>query len=291
MSVKKKVTQRLRDYLFITIGCAIYAAGISLFLDPNNLAPGGVSGVAIIIHEFVKGVGVGSWIVILNVPILIIGIIAFGFRFLISTIYAVAVSSVMMDVMSKYIGAVTDDLLLSVFAGAILVSAGIGIVFRFGATTGGTDIIVKLLKLKFRYLNTGTIFMLVDGVVVVASGLVFKNLDLALYAGIAVFIQMFALNTVLYGADQARLVYIISGNQQKIANRIMDELESGATFLHGRGAYTGDEKEVLMCVIRMRSLPEARDIVREEDEKAFMIVTSATSVFGEGYKSHESEEL
>ena len=119
----------------------------------------------------------------------------------------------------------------------------------------------------------------------------FRNLDVALYAALSLIVYMAMFNSVLYGGDQARLVYIISGKREKIAERIMTELDAGATILEGKGAYTGQEREVLMAVLRMRSLPEARDIVREEDKKAFMIVTKATSVFGEGFKSHDEEEL
>ena len=168
---------------------------------------------------------------------------------------------------------------------------GIGMVFRAGATTGGTDIIVRLLRLKFRYLKTGTLFLVIDGVIIVVSGIVFKDLNVALYAALSLTVYMAVFNAVLYGGDGARLVYIISSSKEKIAERIMNELDAGATVLEGKGAYTGQKKEVLMVVLRMRSLPEARDIVREEDKKAFMIVSRATSVFGEGFKSHDEEDL
>ena len=289
--MKKTFKERAVDYLMITLGSVIYAAGISLFLDPNNLAPGGVSGIAIILNNFIKPLNVGTIIVLINIPIMIIGVIKFGFRFLFSSIYAVAVSSGAMELFDRTIGGVTDNPLLAAIAGGVLQAIGIGLVFRVGATTGGTDIIVRLLRLKFRYIRTGTIFMLIDGVIITVSGIVFRNLDVALYAALSLIVYMAMFNSVLYGGNQARLVYIISGKREKIAQRIMSELDAGATILEGKGAYTGQEREVLMAVLRMRSLPEARDIVREEDKKAFMIVTKATSVFGEGFKSHDEEEL
>ncbi|MBQ7700381.1 MAG: YitT family protein [Clostridia bacterium] len=288
---KKSFKKWLLDYILITAGSLIYAVGISLFLDPNDLAPGGVSGIAIIISHFWQPVNVGIIIIILNVPIMIIGVIKFGFRFLLSSIYAVAVSSVAMEILSRTVGAVTDDRLLAAVAGGALQAIGIGMVFRAGATTGGTDIIVRVLRLKFRYLKTGTLFMFIDGVIITVSGIVFKDLNVALYAALALTVYMAVFNAVLYGGDGARLVYIISPAKEKIAERILSELDAGATVLEGKGAYTGQKKEVLMVVLRMRSLPEARDIVREEDAKAFMIVSRATSVFGEGFKSHDEEDL
>ncbi len=288
---KKAFKERFIDYILITVGSLIYAVGIALFLDPNDLAPGGVSGIAIIINHFIQPVNVGIIIVVLNIPIMIIGVIKFGFRFLLSSIYAVAVSSAAMEILGRTVGAVTDDKLLAAVAGGALQAIGIGIVFRAGATTGGTDIIVRVLRRKFRYLKTGTFFLFVDGIIIVISGIVFKNINVALYAALSLTVYMAVFNSVLYGGDSARLVYIISPAKDKIAERIMSELDAGATVLDGKGAYTGQKKEVLMVVLRMRSLPEARDIVREEDKKAFMIVTRATSVFGEGFKSHDEEDL
>ena len=133
--------------------------------------------------------------------------------------------------------------------------------------------------------------MIIDGIIITVSGIVFKDLNVALYAALALTVYMAVFNAVLYGGDGARLVYIISPAKEKIAERILSELDAGATVLEGKGAYTGQKKEVLMVVLRMRSLPEARDIVREEDAKAFMIVSRATSVFGEGFKSHDEEDL
>ena len=288
---KKAFKERLLDYILITVGSLIFAVGISLFLDPNDLAPGGVSGIAIIINHFWQPVNVGIIIVILNVPIMIIGVIKFGFRFLFSSIYAVAVSSAAMEILGRTVGAVTDDKLLAAVAGGALQAIGIGIVFRAGATTGGTDIIVRVLRLKFRYLKTGTLFLFIDGIIITVSGIVFRDLNIALYAALSLTVYMAVFNAVLYGGDGARLVYIISLSKEKIAARIMKELDAGATVLEGKGAYTGQQKEVLMIVLRMRSLPEARDIVREEDKNAFMIVSRATSVFGEGFKSHDEEDL
>lgn len=289
--MKKTAINTAKNLLLNIAGSVIYAAGVAMFLDPNGLAPGGVSGISIILHELFGIVETGTWVVILNVPIMLLGLWKLGFRFLYSTIISVLVASGAMNLFAEFPGSLTDDPLLACVAGAVLVSAGIGLVFRSGGTTGGTDVIVRLLRIRFPHLSTGVIFSVTDGIVVVAAGFAFGNIDNSLYAGIAVLVQMFVLNTVLYGSDEARTVYIISKKDDVIATRLLQELDAGVTFLEGRGAYTGDKKQVLMCVMRMRTLPSARAIVKQEDEDAFMIVTKATSVFGEGFKSHSAEEL
>lgn len=289
--VKRKIRAKAKSFVLITAGSLILAAGIALFLEPNDIAPGGVSGLSIILHELFPFLPTGTWILICNLPILALGIYKFGLRFFIATIYAVAVSSAAINILSAYAAAVTDDTLLACVAGSVLVALGLSLVFRAGATTGGTDVIVKLLRLKLRHIDTGTTFLVVDSAIVAVSGIVFNSFNIALYAEIGVFIQMLVLNFALYGSDQARLIYIISEKKDLIAERLLKELEAGATFLQGAGAYTGNEKQVLMCVLKMRLLPKAKDIVSSEDQNAFMVVTSATSVFGEGFKSHGEKEL
>jgi len=287
----KKIPRALKNYILVTIGCVLYAAGVSLFLAPSELASGGVSGIAIIINSIIDFLPTGTWVVILNVPIMIAGVWKLGAKILLPTFYALGVSAVAMNLFELFFPPVTDNVLLACVGGAVLVAAGIGLVFRGGATTAGTDIIVKLLRLKFQHISTGAIFLFTDGLICLASGLVFGDMDKALYAGIAVFIQMYVLNMVLYGSDEARMVYIISERDEEIAERLLKEVDAGATFLRGNGAYTGKDRKVLMCALRMRAVPQAREIIKQVDSDAFVIVTKATSVFGEGFKSHVEDDL
>lgn len=287
----KKISNTLKNYSLITVGCFLYAAGVSLFLEPSHLASGGVSGIAIILNDIIDFIPVGMWVIIFNVPIMIAGVWKLGAKILLPTFYALAVSSGMMTLLEISCPPLTQNPMLACIGGAVLVAAGVGLVFRGGATTAGTDIIVKLLRLKFRHISTGAIFLFTDGLVCLASGIVFKDLDNALYAAIAVFVQMFVLNMVLYGSDEARMVYIISERDEIIAKRLLEEIDAGATYLNGNGAYTGKDRKVLMCALRMRAVPQAREIIRQEDSDAFVIVTKATNVFGEGFKSHVEEDL
>jgi uncharacterized membrane-anchored protein YitT (DUF2179 family) len=287
----KKFSITFKNYSLITVGCLLFAAGVTLFLEPNKLASGGVSGIAIILNSFIDFIPVGMWVIIFNVPIMIAGVWKLGAKILLPTFYALVVSSGMMTLLELFCPPLTNNPMLACAGGAVLVAAGVGLVFRGGATTAGTDIIVKLLRLKFRHISTGAIFLFTDGMVCLASGFVFKDFDNALYAAIAVFIQMFVLNMVLYGSDEARMVYIISDRDEIIAKRLLEEIDAGATYLYGNGAYTGKDRKVLMCALKMRAVPQAREIIRQEDSDAFVIVTKATNVFGEGFKSHVEDDL
>lgn len=288
---KRKSVQYLVDILVITVASAVYAAGISLFLDPNQLAPGGISGVAIILNHAIGIMPTGSWIVLLNVPLLIIGVWKFGLKFFFSTIYATVVSSLFINLGDAYLTPLTDDLFLSCIIGGTLVSIGLGIIFRAGATTGGTDIIVKLMRRRFKHISTGNTFMIFDGLVVLASAVVFRNFTICLYAAVAVFVQSTVIDKILYGFDSAKMIYIISEKEGEIASRMLRELNVGVTYMHGEGAYTGKEKNVIMCVLKKQLLPNARDIVREEDPQAFMIIATASDIIGEGYKAHDAVDL
>ncbi|MBO5702442.1 MAG: YitT family protein [Clostridia bacterium] len=293
MTEKMKINYKklIWDIFLLTLGSVIFAAGVACFLDPNSIASGGVSGIAIIITKFIDLLPTGTVIALINVPILLVGTIIFGFKFLASTIYAVLVSSLAVNLFGEYVGALTSDLLLASVAGSVLVGAGVGLVFRTGATTGGTDVIVKLLRLKFRHIPTGLVFGFVDGCVCAISGIVFKNIELTIYAAISLMVASITMNKLLYGSDGARMIYIISSDNKEIARRLMEEVDVGATYMHGNGAYTGKNFDVLMVVLRAKQLPRARDVVKQIDDGAFMIVTNATSVFGEGFKKHDSEEV
>ena len=276
-------------YGVILLGSLIYAAAISLFLDPNHLAPGGVTGIAIIINHL-SGIPTGILILCINVPLLIVGVYKFGFKFLLSTMFAILVSSAAVDLLSP-LGPLTQDRLLASLSGGALMALGMGLIFRAGATTGGSDIIVRLIKLKYRHVKTGRLFLITDMVVVAASAIVFGDVDIGLYAALAVTVSSTVFDMVLYGADGAKLVYIITDNERPITERILKELEIGVTHLKGVGAYTEDEKRVIMCAMRKQLLPEVQEIATQEDPFAFLIVTSANEIFGEGFKDIKGERL
>ena len=277
------------DYLTITAASAIYAVAVSLFLDPNSLAPGGVTGIAIILNR-ITGLETGTWMFAVNIPILILGMWKFGWRFILSTLYCTMMMSAFTNLLSP-LGALTEDPLLASLAGGSLMAVSLGLVFKAGATSGGTDIIVKLLRLRLPHLKTGLLFLLTDAVIVTASAFVFQNIDTALYAGLVVFINSILLDMVLYGRDGAKMFFIISDNHQVIVKRLLEELDISATYISGQGAYSGSVKNVILCIVKKHLSPKLEEIVRQEDPRAFTIITSATEIYGEGYKNIFSEKL
>ena len=278
-------------YLRITVASLLYAIAMALFLDPLNLAPGGFSGISIILNRFVH-IGIGSWFMILNVPVLILSVVKFGSHLTVSTIYATVMTSLFTNMISEHFGEYAiDDMILGIVFGSLLIALAMGITFLAGATTGGSDIIVKVLREKFPHIKTGRIFFIQEVIVIICAGIALQDIKVTLYSLISVWIIDSLLDVVLYGRDGAKLIYIISDKPQAITDRVLEELSIGATFLTGKGAYTGSEKKVIMCVTRKDVYPRAEQIVREEDPQAFLIVTSATEIFGEGYKSYFDDRI
>ena len=286
---RRNAVQSVGKYGVITFGCLVYAAAVALFLDPNQLAPGGVVGISVILNRLL-GLPTGTVMLCINIPLLIVGVWKLGLRFLISTIYATVVSSLLTNAFAL-VGPLTDDLLLGAVFGAILLASGMAFVFRAGATTGGTDIIVRLLKLRYKHVETGKLFFCTDLVVVSASILVFHDLNTGLYALLSILLFAIVFDLVLYGGDTAKMVYVVSEREQAIASRIMAELDLGVTYVYGEGAYTGKQKRVILCVAKKQFFPKIKDIVKEEDRNAFLIVSNASDIYGEGFKDHFAEEF
>lgn len=284
----------IQSYLIMTVGAVIYGVAIAVFLDPNQLAPGGVSGLAIILNTLVP-IGTGVWILIFNIPLLIAALIVFKFKFLAGTLYATLLSSAVIEIIdrafSHLIPDMSDHMLIAALMGGAGLAIGIGLVFRGGGSTGGFDIVVKLLRRKFRHMKTGGLYLILDCCIIALSAVVFHDVLVAMYAVVTVLTNSTLLDMVLYGKDNAKMVYIISDHPDEVAARLMQEVETGVTMLYGEGAYTKKDKKVLMCVVRNQQYPMVRDIVKQEDQRAFLIVTKATEIFGEGYKSQDAEEL
>lgn len=285
-----KVFNFIRRYFMITVATIIYAIGVSLFIDPNGIVPGGFTGIAMIISHFIPSLGTGTIILILNIPLIVAAIFIFGFKFLAPTIYAVALSSVLIDIFAQW-GPVTENLMLAALAGGFTMAVSLEIILREGATTGGTDVIVKLLRRKFKHLSTGKLFVITDGIIVAASALVFRNIEIALYAVICIVVCSTVIDMILYNRDEAKIIYIISDKYEAITDRLLNELDAGATFLEGVGAYSGTQKKVVLCVIKKRLAAKALKIIKSEDETSFAIVTTANEVFGEGYKIHGEQQI
>lgn len=287
--MKAEFKQEMKNLLIIAAASLVYAGGISLFLDPNALAPGGVTGIAVILNRLC-GIETGTLYFLLNVPIVLLGIWKFGVRFIAKTFYAITMTSLFTNLLAG-LPPLTDDLLMAAAVGGVLIAIGVGLIFKAGATTGGTDIIVKILRQKYRHLKTGFLFLCMDVIIVSISGLVFRDLNVVFYALATVLVSGKALDYVLYGGDEAKMFYIITESPEQIGNRLMTELEVGVTYLQGKGGWTGNEKQVVFCMVQKRVGPQVEEIVKEEDARAFMVVTSANEIYGEGYKDFFGEVI
>ncbi len=283
------IYRNVLKYLVITAAAAAYGAGISLFIDPNNLAPGGVSGLSIVINRLIP-VETGTIYLLINIPIMILGVWKFGFKFIVSTLYTIFTVSLFTNAFSGLPSLTTEPLLGGIFGG-MLVAVGIGVVMRAGATTGGTDIIVKCLKQKKPHLKTGTIFLSIDAVIICIGGIVFGNLDTVFFSVISAAVTSRVLDLILYGRDEAKMIFIISNSSEAITERMLKELDTGVTHLTGTGAFKKEEKQIILCVVKKQNAYNVEEIVKQEDASAFMIISSATEIYGEGYKSYYGERL
>ncbi|CDC60158.1 putative uncharacterized protein [Clostridium sp. CAG:448] len=282
----------LTRFLIVTVGCVFYAASIIFFLDPHQLAPGGVSGLSIILNTLIP-IGTGLWIFLINIPLVIIGTIKFKWKFLISTAYATTFSSALMEICPKHLPAswfpVSDDLMLSGITGGSLMALGMGLVLLGGATTGGFDIVVKLLRQRFPHIKSGIFYILLDAGILLFSAFT-SGIEVALYATVGLLVSTYLLDMVLYGGDSAKLVYIVSKCPDDVAKLLLS-MGMGATYLEGEGAYTGEKRLVIMTTLHKQFYPRLRNAVKRTDPDAFMIVTKANEVFGEGFKDPRAEEM
>ena len=287
--MKKKKRHEVRNIMMSIIAALIYSIGISCFLDPNKLAPGGITGIAVILNRLLN-VETGTLYFWLNVPIVLLGIWKFGIQFMAKTAFAIVMVSVFTNMLNP-VGALTTDLLIAGAVGGILIAVGIGLIFKAGATTGGTDIIVKILRQKFRHLKTGFLFLCMDIIIVSISGVVFKDLNIVFYALVTVIISGKALDYVLYGGDEAKMILVMTDMPEEIGNRLMNELEVGITYLQGKGGWKDTEKLVVFTIVPKRLGPQVEEIVKNEDPKAFMVISSANEIYGEGYKDFFAEVI
>lgn len=287
--MEKKKRHEVRNITMIIFAALIYSIGISCFLDPNKLAPGGITGIAVILNRLLN-VETGTLYFWLNVPLVLLGIWKFGIQFMAKTAFAIVMVSVFTNMLNP-VGALTTDLLISGAVGGILIAVGVGLIFKAGATTGGTDIIVKILRQKFRHLKTGFLFLCMDIIIVSISGIVFRDLNIVFYALVTVIISGKALDYVLYGGDEAKMILVMTDMPEDIGNRLMNELGVGITYLQGKGGWKDTEKLVVFTIVPKRLGPQVEEIVKNEDPKAFMVISSANEIYGEGYKDFFEEVI
>lgn len=271
-----------KNTLLILLGCIVMAAGFSFFTYPNNIVSGGVTGVSQILN-LLTGLPVGVMVIAMNIPLFVVAWKKFGMRFIIYSLIGTVVSSVFIDLFNSLNLALTNDTLLASVYGGLVKGAGFGLIYRTGATSGGSDIAVRLLRRKYSYVNFGTLSLLLDVVVVTAFAVIFRKFDSAMYTVIMMFVSSRVVNLILYGLSNSSVCYIVTTKPKAIAHEIGRQLSRGATILQGEGAYSGEERDVILCAVKRQQIAALKRIVLAEDEHAFVIVTESHEVFGKNF--------
>lgn len=290
--MKRTPSQLVKNYFLILLGAAVYALAFDAFFVPNGVAFGGVTGLAQIVNFFLPQAPVGTLVIAFNIPLFLLGWRLLGGHMLVSSLAAMTASSLLIDLIPLvYEFSPMEDKLLACIFGGVVLGIGLGIIFLQGATTGGTEIVARLLKLKLSWLPLGKLLLLADLVVVALVALVFRNINTALYGVVALYISTVVMDWALYGMDNAKVAYIISDKPEEIARVIMEELERSVTYLQGEGGYLGQPKRVILCAFKQRQIVDIKETVRQVDPNAFMIVTTSHEVLGEGFGSYHNNEL
>ena len=280
----KEATKKLiLDLAAILVGSALVAMGLVLFTIPNDIAPGGVSGLATAL-SFITPIRVGAWTLIINLPILLIAWWKLGLKPISKTILSTVLLSVFIDGFEQIIPPYTNNPLLAAVLGGVLLGAGIGLVFIRGASTGGTDLVSLLLNRSFPNISVGKLLMLVDAAVVIFAVFVFRNIDVALYSIVTLFVTSKTVDSIMQGVDYAKVIYVVTDHGDEINERLKTSSDCGVTMLNATGGYTGNQKNLLMLVVRRSSFFQTLSEVKTVDPAAFLYVTNATEVHGEGFK-------
>lgn len=288
---KKRVTASVTELLMCVVGTFMYALAVSLFVTPLKFAAGGVTGLGILVNYLVPFISTGTFVFVANIPLFILAWRKFGFRFIARTVFSTAMMSGFIDIIS-YVANRYDlffhgeEKLVGAIFGGIIAGAGLGVVFLGGATTGGLDILARLLRLKFPHFSVGKLILICDFVVVVLSGIVYKSVESVLYSIIIIFLSSLAVDYVVAGRSHSKLLFIMTDSYEQVTRDIIDVCGRGVSIIPAQGGYTGQERKLLMCVVRAHEVSRVRAVVANYDKKPFIIIADSSEVLGQGFKSH-----
>jgi uncharacterized membrane-anchored protein YitT (DUF2179 family) len=282
---KINIKQTIIDYIVITIGAFIFSLGIVMFSAPNNIAPGGVSGIGTMLNHLFN-IPIGSVIIAFNIPLFIFSFKKFGKKFFYKSLYATFLTSSLIDILPFILEKhyIYSPLLASIFGG-VSIGVGVGIIFLRGGTTGGADILAKLIRLKYPHFSLGTLVFIIDAIIVISTLFVYGSIEALLYSTVSFFVTSRAVDAIIFGAARSKMLLIITTQPQQIAKRIMNDIQHGVTLIPASGGYTKEEKTILLSVVRPNEVAEINKIVKEIDRSAFTIITESNEVFGYGFQS------
>ncbi len=270
------------DLLIIALGSCIFSLGIAGFIEPSEISPGGFSGIAIILNHL-TGLPTGVLLFSLNLPLIILGFIKLGGSMVAKTLVSTAVSSIAIDIMEVYLPPLASDKILSSLAGGVLIGVGMAMIFARGATSGGTDIAAKLIQIKRPYFTLGRLILLMDAVIIATSVFVFGSLESSLYSVLAIILQTWVLDKILYGAEGGKVAFVITEHPEDLTKAIFENLHRGVTRVPIFGGYSGESKTMLMCALRRQQVGDFRRVVKHSDSTAFLVLADAGEIVGNGF--------
>ena len=288
---KTKFSRLAGDYIWIALGSILYSLSFDWFYVPNQIGFGGLTALGMILNHFSPVIPIGTVVLVLNIPLFLLGWKFLGWRTLVSSLFAMTATSLLVDLIAAlYTFPAMDPMLATIFGG-VLLGVSMGMIFSKGATTGGTDLISRLLKLPFAWLPMGKIIMVVDLVMLLATAAAFQSVNSAMYGIIALYISTVVMDSMLYGLDKSKVAYIITATPRIMAEEIDRQLGRGVTFLRGEGSFSGKEKLVLMCAFKQRQIVPLKALVHELDQDAFLIVCEAHEVLGQGFRRYQKNDI
>ncbi len=275
--------KQIKNYLWYLVGTFIYSVAVTMFISANEISPGGLTGIATILNYLLQ-IPTGITVFVLNIPILILGYKNFGGKFILSTAVVTGMISLMLTFTENLLPAFKVEKILASIFGGCLLGLGISLIMLHGSTTGGVDIIAKLINRRFRHLTVGKIILSLDVFVILLAVLAYGNIESALYSVVTMFASSKIMDSMLYGGDKGKVIYAITSKANEICKCVSEEISRGVTLMDVKGGYTGDERKMLMCSVRPYEVSAIYSIIERFDSKAFIIVTEAGEIIGEGFK-------
>lgn len=283
--LKRPAKSTVLQYLMIIAGCLLFALGQLYFIKGLHIPMGGVSGISLVLN-YLWELPVGVMNLILNIPLFFLGYRTMGRQFFVRTVFGVVVSSLFIDGLAPYVSFFQGEMLISALYGGVVMGVGFGLIYRSGGTSGGKDIVAKYLN-RTKGTSVGTFNFAADVVVMVGSALVYGKLESALYAMITSYVSAAIIDKLVYGADVQKSAMIITSKPKEVSDIIMREMKHGVTALEGKGMYTGDPRTVLVCAVRRHEAVTLKNLLRQADEDAFVLLSNVNEVFGNGFKNYE----
>lgn len=281
--MKKKVYKFFEDILVYILGGFIYSAAVTMLISPNEISPGGFTGIATVL-QYLFGLPTGAMLFALNIPVLIMGFISFGGIFIFKTAVATVIMSLTLEICEAILPVFKVDKILVCVFGGILMGLGLSLIMLKGATSGGVDIIAKFINRRYPHLTVGRLILFSDALVVAVTAIVYKNIESALYSVVSLYASSKIVDVMLYGSDKGKIIYIITNKAKEISNEIISVLQRGVTEINVVGSFTGKERKMLMCTVRRQEVSLVLNITRNLDNDSFIVVGEAGEIFGQGFK-------